>query len=679
MDDQEVLVPAWDEQEALLLARNILGHNSELHARTIRPPGRGWLGVRRRQGLYQIRRWDRPGDNSRTGATVAATNADTGETWHFNGPSPAGEACGAPPDKAVFRYSGQASVRRGVLMVKGRAIIIVPSGVRLRVNGTLRHGTIVVRETDEVQAELPASVPPAGYEIAVAPDEMQATLLIHPGHAHRLQDAMPACPLVINVEEVRIPPPNLSVETVLSELGAQGVTHGIELPAIVGAIQRLPTAPVVVASCTPARPGSEATITTYFAEHVEWQETIREDGTMDYRGLLQVPTAEEGQLLASKVSGTPGEAGVTVRGGPIPPKAVQEVVLVAGKGARLDSSGLTAFAATTGRPTIERGPDGRHVVRVLPVLTHGDVDLASGNLRFAGDIVVQGNVADSMSVIAGGNLTVYGSVSRAYLEAAEDLCVLGNAFNSTLVAGGRAAFYLSALPLLERIASALDKLQLALAQLKDHPILGSALHSDGRFRQLVNSLVETSVRELPGLMHSLHERLSATEWSDDLSTGLKEMLRMIQPDSNGQLFAGKAELEAFSLMVMETIELAGEAPRDNAKAVVRYLHSCQLDASGDVEVGNRGSYYSKCSAGGRLRSSGPVLGGRVYGHLGVEVSEAGSEIGVATELATSTAGTIRIGRVYPDVLLRVGRRTHGVNTVRDGLRVRSVENDLRGV
>ncbi len=679
MDNKEVMVPAWDEEEALLFARHLWGQNSELQAKTIRAPGRGWLGVTRRQGLYQIRRWDRPENNSPATPTVAAADAETGETWHFNGPSPAGEACGTPPDEAVFRRSGQASVQDGVLIVKGKAIIIVPAGVRLRVNGTRRHGTTVVRETDEVQVELPAPVPPAGFEIAVVQDEMQATLEIHPGYAHRLQDAMPACPLVINVEEVRMPPPNLSVETVLSELRAKGVMHGIDLPAIVGAIRRLPTAPVVVASCTPARPGTEATITAYFAEHVQWKETIREDGTMDYRGRLQVPTAEAGQLLASKVSGTPGDAGITVRGGPIPPPPVQEVSLVAGKGARLDSAGLTAFAATTGRPTIERGPDGRHVVRVIPVLTHGEVDMASGNLRFSGDIVVQGDVADSMSVIAGGNLTVYGSVSRAYLEAAENLCILGNAFNSTLVAGGRAAFYLSALPLLEQIASALDKLRLALAQLKDHPILGSALHSDDRFRQLVNSIVETSVRELPGLMHSLHERLSAAEWSDDLSTGLKEILRLFQPDSNGHLFAGKAELEAFSLMVMETIELAGEAPHDNGKAVVRYLHSCQLDASGDVEVGNRGSYYSKCSAGGRLRSSGPILGGRAYGHSGVEVSEAGSEIGVATELATSTAGTIRIGRVYPDVLLRVGRRTHGVSTVREGLRVRSVENDLRGL
>lgn len=272
-----------------------------------------------------------------------------------------------------------------------------------------------------------------------------------------------------------------------------------------------------------------------------------------------------------------------------------------------------------------------------------------------------------MSVVAGGDVTIYGTVSKAYIEAGGHLSVIGNSFNSTLVAGGRAAFFAAEQNLLERLVATLDKLRHAIEQVQNHPASSELTQDRARFGLLVRLLVQMHVRELPDLVRLLSARLSSNDRHDDLSDGLRALVSRHFIPHQGVSFGERTEIEAFRLMLLEAIALARAAPRDRADVRLRYVHNCRVEALGSIRVAGEGSYYSDFYAGERFRSAGPVRGGRVFGKNGVEVSEAGSDMDATTELVTSELGTIRAGRVFPGVILRVGRRGRKVDDVREGV------------
>lgn len=282
-----------------------------------------------------------------------------------------------------------------------------------------------------------------------------------------------------------------------------------------------------------------------------------------------------------------------------------------------------------------------------------------------------------MSVVAGGDVTVYGTVSKAYVEAGGHLTVRGNSFNSTLVAGGSAAFFSAEQLLLERVVATLDRLQHAIEQVQSHANVGQLMLDETRFRMLVRLLVQAHMQDLPELLGVLNIRLSAHDRREALSEGLRTLVGRHISSQEGVSFKDQTEIEALRTMLLEAIALARAAPRDRADATLRYVHNCRVEALGNIRVSGEGSYYSDFHAGKRFRSLGPVRGGRVVAHDGVDVSEAGSDMGVTTELVTSETGAIRLGRVFPGVILRAGRRARKIEDMSQGVVYRFSQDRLK--
>lgn len=654
--------------------------HTDFRIETVREPKSGWFGFGRREGLFRAVRTSSQDEDMSLKAELAQLLASSTSLRDVVGtnlestadavaPSNAGpgaeSAVRGDATQALSLLPGQARVRDGRLEVCGSALVIVHDGIDLYVNGRQRQGTTMIRETDEVRVELSVATEQEGFRITVTPDEMAALLEIHGTRRFRLQDAPPARPLLLAVEEVSLPPQGLSEEAIRAELTKTGITYGIDWEAISRALQELPVEPVVIARGSPAHPGQPAYAEFLFEKRSERRVVLRDDESVDYRGILEVPFVEAGDLLVRRIPGEAGQPGRTVRGSELPPPQA-EVLLLAGPGAQLDEDGSAIYAAAPGRPQVEESTPGRYLVRVVPVLRHGTVDLSSGNLKFAGDIIIHGNVEESMSVVAGGDVIVYGTVSKAYVEAGGRLSVRGNSFNSTLVAGGRAAFFAAEQPLLERVTATLDKLQQAIAQVQTHPNFAELALDETRFSMLVRLLVREHMRELPNLLRMLSTRLSSHDQRDVLSEGLRALVGRHAMVSGGVTFRNQTEIEALRTMLLEAIALARAAPRDRADATLRYVHNCRVEALGNIRVSGEGSYYSNFHAGKRFRSAGPVRGGRVVAHDGADVSEAGSDMGVTTELVTET-GTIRVGRVFPGVILRAARHVRRVTNVRESV------------
>lgn len=105
-----------------------------------------------------------------------------------------------------------------------------------------------------------------------------------------------------------------------------------------------------------------------------------------------------------------------------PTKRGKEQLPLKGKGVNLSEDRMTYTSQLTGQVTLKNG----NLLEVCSVLTvHGNVDLTSGNIFFAGDVEVKGDILTGFRVVAGRNLKVTGHIESAYVKAGEDIVVRG--------------------------------------------------------------------------------------------------------------------------------------------------------------------------------------------------------------------------------------------------------------
>jgi len=158
-----------------------------------------------------------------------------------------------------------------------------------------------------------------------------------------------------------------------------------------------------------------------------------EDERVDYWERYVFPSVKEGDVLAVLHLPVPGVPGMMVTGKAIAPDPVYEDMLRVKDGVRISDDGREAIATIAGRPLIE--DQGMKYLRVTQLMTHpGDVDMASGNLRFHGDLQILGNVTEGMQVSALGDVTVKGNVTGAVIRAGSRVICQGSVIQSQIYA-----------------------------------------------------------------------------------------------------------------------------------------------------------------------------------------------------------------------------------------------------
>jgi len=262
-------------------------------------------------------------------------------------------------------------------------------------------------------------------------------------------------------------PPTL--EALHADLRDLGVTVPIDEELVL----RLLTDPVAVcaliASATPPRPGRAGRIEWLIHDHGEDAPRERDDGSVDYRERNPWVHVEPNTPLAVVLPPGEGHDGWDVYGqrrtaaegrplrvqagrgavliGPdTDPEALdpaaREAALAALAGIEPSEGAVVCVALDAGRPVITtRGPHDV-IVEVRPLLDiRGDVGLATGHVRFQGDVAVHGNVDAAMIVEAGGEVIVHGSVDRAEIRAGKNVTIRGGIFQSRIQAGAGARLY----------------------------------------------------------------------------------------------------------------------------------------------------------------------------------------------------------------------------------------------
>lgn len=154
----------------------------------------------------------------------------------------------------------------------------------------------------------------------------------------------------------------------------------------------------------------------------------REDGSVDMRDFGALASVKPGDTLMTHHFASLGRDGFNVIGEVLKAKLGDEVKLIAGEGTKLSGTDDKFLVATiSGVPV-----DDKYGMRVDDVFTIPNVDVKSGHIDFDGSVIITENIEPGMKVTAKGDITVFGSVESAELNATGSIEIKEGCLGHTL-------------------------------------------------------------------------------------------------------------------------------------------------------------------------------------------------------------------------------------------------------
>lgn len=212
----------------------------------------------------------------------------------------------------------------------------------------------------------------------------------------------------------------MSEADIMGDLQAKNVTVGIQQEEIQKFLKnRRYCTDLILAKGIPPVNGKDAKIEYFFNINHNLRPKKNEDGTVDYRELNTISHVEKGQMLAKLHPAIAGKPGTDVFGGSIQGRQEKSLKLEYGNNITISEDKTEIYSDVTGHASLVNGKVFVADVYEVPA----DVDNATGNIVYDGNVSIKGNVKSGFSVKAKGDIVIDGVVEAAYLSAGGQIIV----------------------------------------------------------------------------------------------------------------------------------------------------------------------------------------------------------------------------------------------------------------
>ncbi|MBD2847570.1 DUF342 domain-containing protein [Paenibacillus sp. IB182496] len=571
---------------------------------------------------------------------------------------------------------GLAGVRDGVILVEDPGIgeraatVEATWPIRLTVGGKIVKEPVRVTSGSRIEWAL-EQMPM--FEISVSKDGMEAMLTVHElrRHAWMLTDQPMGEHLVVRAEEnqeniVK----TIGPEDVLAELDRQGIRMNLDMATIHSELLRPAFKPLLIARGKPPVPGQDARLDLFFSEKIESLFT-EVKGQVDFKNHMNIPSVKSGDVIAKKEPAVEGEPGYDVFGQTLLPRPAKDIRILARKNVEITPESIV-IARQPGRPRVTGGQIKYFDINTAFIVP-GDVDMQTGNIVFAGDVIVYGDVQDNMIIESLGNIYVSGSVFNATLTATGSIAVKGNVIGARLYSGYFGILYnrfytgsKDLLDILTKMKGGASQLLQEVAkknlQVRYGQVLILMMESKyGQTRQIVSDLlgVITSIQ--------LHDR-NAMEL-------LKQYMEMFLSQAHVVTHMTEPKLERLIELLNEAHLRVALSQESQVRISVGQGQQAVFKSNGDILIRREGiiqcDLYSAGSIGftmedalcrgSRLEAGERIAAGVVGGEGGAPSTlKAGTKISVKKMYA----GKIAIDRSTLEVLEPIGETVFDRRTLR---------------
>lgn len=579
------------------------------------------------------------------------------------------EATESPHDEPV----NKPSLRPGMIQVINGAIhhlateekkpTITPSeNIAVLINGKPIEGKSEVNPDDKIELKSTILEKYDGsYHIYFDEQKVTAYLDIEPGYIERYAplDTPPTFHLEIKERIVKEPYISFTKEDILNELRNRNVAIGIDESAIEHALEKLDQLDlyqeIIIAKGKPPVEGENGFVEFLVEYEISnIQPKLKEDGTVDYREIRQIPMVEAGDTIGIIYPAKEGQDGLNLENKPIKPKKIHEAI-VKGRGIEIVENKI--IAAEKGTIRVNKRLPIYQIDIIQKLVHHGDVDLKSGNIAFVGDIEITGNVEENMIVESSERVLIMQNVHGATVEAVNEIVVNRNIIRSKLIAGKIEENDIVIKEKTSEILNEIKSFEQSLLQL----VLANRKANAGPvdMAALVRVLVQQKFTSLTSQLNEYFKLLH--EVKDYELFNLNEMIDMLYKT----FIAFDRKLLEDEMLFLTIQEKLGTLHRyyeqklePTSKVTIGQAQQSEVFCNGDIYLTGRGAYNSTFHAEGKFITNGFIRGGSIFARKGIEVNEVGSGFGVETLLHVPANETIKINRAKEDTILQIGKRKY---------------------
>jgi uncharacterized protein len=216
----------------------------------------------------------------------------------------------------------------------------------------------------------------------------------------------------------------------VSELHEHGVTFGIDPDAIKTMVEKKTINTYVeVAQGIALIAGTPGKIEVLIDISNKGKPRKLADGRVDYRDISYVVNVDKETPLLRHVAPVQGQCGRTVFDKQIAPPPVADVRFCAGKGTKFASDDNNVLLADINGDLIVHAGGAIEVVDQKTI--SGNIDYSTGNIKFPGNLRINGTVRAGFEVETEGSCFIAGNVEDAQILCHHDLEIIGGAIGAS--------------------------------------------------------------------------------------------------------------------------------------------------------------------------------------------------------------------------------------------------------
>jgi uncharacterized protein (DUF342 family) len=554
--------------------------------------------------------------------------------------------------------NGTVEIQQGKIIIKNPkedgkpAMISSSSNITLTVNGENIISRTNVYEDSNVVVVFNESEAKRLMSFKINPDKMEAYISItyNPKVIYKLKDAVPTNSLQIEIDvKEEIMPPKFTDSDIKSELIKQDIKYGVLMMNIIKCAGANEILDQLIAKGKETIHGIDDILEIKY-HLVDDKENLNEDSSksIDYKAIGSVEGVKKGQVLALLHPGKDGQDGIDITGRTVKAKIAKKIVLAVGEGCEIIDN-HTVLAAYEGRPSSKGNMF--FVYRVHEI--SGDVELKTGNIKFVGDIVINGSVNEGMKVESGNCILIKKNVTEAEITANGNIIVKGNVIHSNVAAGKKDVVTLEYLSDLNSMKDDLTKLISSISQLKDMNLL----QRNTRDGELIKTLLETKFKKLPQTSLRVAKRISEESEEDELVYIIKHKILDLGPlkiDNYDELNQVVRIIDNKISILEMNLTLPVDVKLD-------YCQDSIVKSSGNIIFNGKGQYVSQIVASDSVifeQDKSVARGGVIQAGKEIKCKIVGGHGGVSTKLIVETNGHIWAKIAYANTKFVIGTKEY---------------------
>ncbi|MFL8936261.1 flagellar assembly protein A [Rossellomorea oryzaecorticis] len=577
----------------------------------------------------------------------------------------------------VESLAGKVWVENGRLQCKSSPshfpMVTIGEGIQFYKNNQLvKEKTVIVSELDVYDLKVKHEERETRWSVKMDLNKLKVEVKVDPGYTitRFVPDTEAGHNIELRVEEKKEVVNTLRYSDLMKKLENLRVIHGFYQDEIVKATQTESEGIFLIAEGIKAQPGKDGWVELKVnIDDINEGPKETSGGRVDFRETKTLPNVERGQVVAVIHPPEPGKMGYTVTNEPLPAKQTHPVIVRTGNGVSVVDDKIVA--TESGRPQVEER--GKLVkVAILPKLVHeGNVNLATGNIRFKGDVEIVGEVDERMVVEAEGDVTVHKTVTSATITSSGAIVTYGNIISSEISAGKSNLLIVELGHLIGTLHRDAERIISVIRQLTLSPAFKSSDFSRGGLQPLIRILLEkkfkdfqTQAKRYVEVVRKGEDYLLEDDWRQ-VSVSLTHLFLSITNE-----VTSLERIKDLSMKMKELHEQSETPVEPDSYITVPNALNSKMYCSGNILVLGQGAVNTKIHSGGKLKISGIIRGGEVYGRLGVEINEVGAESGTPTLISVPADQTISIQKAMEGTIIRLGSTKYTFNQTTYGVRGR---------